>query len=248
MSGFRERYRGLRPGLAIGPHTNNQDFWDILFGRPSAFVLLLVIGGIRWVTPNLLTALSLLLKLTVAAMILWGDTTVWLWSIIVLQLSYTLDCADGQLARYRKVSSAIGSYFDKIVDTIGFLFVFAALAHVCVLQTGELYYAHLATLTIFALLLSGYVKWVAIAEILERGGTSEQAVTRVPKAVKWWHIAIKLFEFTESDLHLWIAIGLAIAEPTWIMWLLAVTQTIMVIAAVIYRGAQLARSVREASE
>lgn len=244
MSGFRERYRGLRPGLTIGPHTNNQDFWDVLFGRPSAFVLLLFIGDIRWVTPNLLTALSLVFKLAVAAMIFWGDHTVWLWSIAVLQFSYTLDCADGQLARYRKVSSAIGSYFDKIVDTIGFLFVFSALAHVCVLETGELYYAHLATLTLFALLLSGYVKWVAIAEIVDRGGSADQANRRVPKAIKWWHIAIKLFEFTETDLHLWMSIFLALAKPTWLMWLLAVTQTVMVIAAVIYRGVQIQRSVR----
>ena len=244
MSGFRERYQGLRPGLEIGPHSNNQDFWDIVFGRPSAFLLLVFIGGLRWITPNLLTVLSLVLKLVVAAMIAWGDTTMWLWSIPVLLFSQTLDCADGQLARYRQVSSAIGSYFDKLVDAIGFLFIFAALAEVCVRETGHVYYVHLSTLTIFAILMSGYVKWVVVAEILETGGSSEQATNRMARDFTWWHLGIKLFEFTEGDLHLWMAIGLAIARPTWLLWLLAITQTVMVVVAIVYRGLQLARNAR----
>ena len=248
MSGLRERYAGLRPGLEIGPHSNNQDLWDIVFGRPSAFLLLLVIGGIRWITPNLLTVLSLVLKLVVAAMIAWGDNTMWLWAIPVLLFSQTLDCADGQLARYRQVSSAIGSYFDKLVDAIGFLFVFAALAEVCVRYTGDLYYVHLSTLTIFAILMSGYVKWVVVAEILEKGGSSAQATTRMAADFKWWHLCVKVFEFTEGDLHFWMALGLAIAKPTWLLWLLAVTQTVMVLVSIVYRGLQLHRTSRSRAD
>ena len=101
MSGIRERYRALRPGLAVGVHTNNQDFWDILYGRPSAVLFLVLFGGIRWITPNLLTIASLLLKLGTCALLYWGDTGDWIMGAILLQLSCTLDCADGQLARYR---------------------------------------------------------------------------------------------------------------------------------------------------
>jgi phosphatidylglycerophosphate synthase len=239
---MQSRYRALRPGLAVGPHTNNQDFWDIVFGRPSAVLLLVLVGGLRWVTPNLLTVLSLVLKFAVAALVLWGDHAAWLWAAALLQLSCTFDCADGQLARYRKLSSVIGGYLDKIVDSIGFLFLFAAMAEVCARQTGHGYYPHLAGLTIFALTMSGYVKWITVAEVLQRGGSSAAVTSRTARDVKWWHIPLKLAEFNEGDLHLWIGIALCIGELPWVMWLLAGTQTAMVIAAIVYRGLQLVRA------
>ena len=241
MSGFGERYRALRPGLAIGPHTNNQDFWDIVFGRPSAVLLLVVFGGLRWVTPNLLTLISLLLKLATAALVYWGGFSEWLWAALLLQLSSSFDCADGQLARYRGTSSLVGAYLDKIVDSIGFLVLFAALADICVQRTGELYYLHMAALAIFALTASGYVKWIAVAEIVERGGSRQQTVSRTARQVRWWHIPLKLVEFNEGDLHLWIGLALVFDRIEWAMWMLAITQTAMVIAAMIYRGVQLHR-------
>lgn len=239
MSGIRERYRALRPGLAVGVHTNNQDFWDILYGRPSAVFFLVLFGGIRWITPNLLTIVSLLLKFGTCALVFWGDGTDWIIAAIVLQLSCTFDCADGQLARYRKTSSLVGSYLDKVVDGIGFLLLFAALAEVCYRQTGEVYYVHFATLVVFAIATSGYVKWLAVTEALRRGIDEDTIASRTAVEVKWWHIPLKIVEFNEGDLHLWIGLSLILHKPEWAMWLLAVTQTLMVLGAMIRRGYQI---------
>ena len=49
--------------------------------------------------------------------------------MVVLELSYVLDCVDGQLARLRGTSSPVGAHFDFLMDELkAFLLVGATAA------------------------------------------------------------------------------------------------------------------------
>jgi len=245
---MQTRAEALWPGLAIGAQTNNQDFWGICFGRPSAFLFLVVFGGISWITPNLLTVLSFGLVLGTSALIVWGDPSLWILAAVLLQLNLTLDCADGQLARYRKTSSALGSYLDKITDFLGFLILFAALAEVSIHRTGDLWYMHLAFLGVFAPVMVGYVKWLVVADALKKGQSELDAAPPGPARITWWRVALKIFEFREPDIYLWVGVALCLGHPEWALWVIGISQPLVLIVALVYRGRQLTRQTREPTE
>lgn len=71
------------------------------------------------VTPNQLTILNLALFLVAVAMLVvlpgWQGA---LLAMFVLELSYMLDCADGMLARHKKLASKTGHLFDFFTDEV----------------------------------------------------------------------------------------------------------------------------------
>lgn len=92
--------------------------WNRFVARPLAAVLLPPLAQSR-ITPNQITFLSLAVFL-VAAALLWalpGHRGLIL-AVVVLELSYVLDCVDGQLARLRGTSSAIGAHLDFLMDEL----------------------------------------------------------------------------------------------------------------------------------
>ncbi|MBR56909.1 MAG: hypothetical protein CMH54_02500 [Myxococcales bacterium] len=238
---MKRRAEALRPGIAIGPATNNQDFWGICFGRPSAYLFLVLFGGISWITPNLLTVVSFALVIATSAIMVWGDPSLWVLAAILLQLNLTLDCADGQLARYRKISSPLGSYLDKITDFLGFLILFAALAELSIQRTGDLWYMHLAFLGVFAPVMVGYVKWLAVADSLKKGQSELDAAPPGPERVTWWRVVLKIVEFREPDLYLWVGLALCLQHPEWSLLVIGISQPLVLIVALVYRGRQLTR-------
>ena len=48
--------------------------------------------------------------------------------VLVLELSYVLDCVDGQLARLRGTSSPIGAHLDFLMDELKAFLLVAAIA------------------------------------------------------------------------------------------------------------------------
>ena len=56
-----------------------------------------------------------------------------------------------------------------------------------------------------------------------------------------WGGGFNLFVFREPDLFLWIGLALVLGRPTWALWLVAVTQPAVMMAAVAYRGWQMTR-------
>jgi phosphatidylglycerophosphate synthase len=243
MSGFRRRWAALRPGISVGEHTNNLDFWGIVFGRPLAFLLLVLVGDVPLVTPNGLTWFSFLLLIVGAALVAFGGPEWWVLAAVLVNLNVAVDCADGQLARYRKVSSPYGSYLDKVTDYLSFLLLFAALAHVSVQLTGETYYIYIAMLGLFSQVMVGYVKWLSIADRLGKGkALLDLPLKPWPRGPGFWlRLFLKLFEFREPDIYLWVGIALVIGKPHWALWLVLVTQPPVMLGAVFVRGWQMVR-------
>jgi hypothetical protein len=102
------------------------NLWTEWVCRPPAAVLVLLLKNTR-VTPNQVTFAATLLAFVSAGLFIglpgwWGAIV----AALVFELSFVLDCVDGQLARVRKTSSLIGHHLDFLMDEIKAFFIFGA--------------------------------------------------------------------------------------------------------------------------
>jgi hypothetical protein len=102
-------------------------FWNKYVARPAAAVLLVPLHKSS-VTPNQITFASLVVfAAAVAILVAMPGHRGLVLGVLVIELSYVLDCADGQLARLRGTSSPIGAHLDFLMDELkAFLLVAAA--------------------------------------------------------------------------------------------------------------------------
>jgi len=87
----------------------------------------------RWaarhgLTPNQVTTFSLFLGILSAAAFATGERWGLIAGAVLLQLAFTFDCVDGQLARYTRQFSKLGAWLDSVFDRAKEYVVFAGLA------------------------------------------------------------------------------------------------------------------------
>ena len=103
-----------------------EDVTDRFLNRPLAGRMVRLLMPTA-VTPNQLTAVSGVLGLSAAAALSFGSWTAFVLGALLLQLSIVVDCADGQLARAKGLTSPWGEVFDHTSDDLTFLLVSFAL-------------------------------------------------------------------------------------------------------------------------
>lgn len=79
------------------------------------------------ITPNQLTAVSLLLALAGALLIASGDSLAMNWGASIFVLARFLDHFDGELARLKGMSSRFGYYFDYVAGALSYAALFACM-------------------------------------------------------------------------------------------------------------------------
>jgi phosphatidylglycerophosphate synthase len=100
--------------------------WNRLVARPLAAVLLVPLRATR-ITPNQITLLTLVVFAAGAAMLaLWPGWRALVIAASVIELSYVLDCVDGQLARLKGMSSPVGAHLDFLMDELKAFLLIAA--------------------------------------------------------------------------------------------------------------------------
>jgi phosphatidylglycerophosphate synthase len=105
----------------------NDGFFTTFFVSPySKYVA-------RWaarvgLTPNIVTTFSMALGIASAAAFATGSRTGLIAGAVVLQVAFTFDCVDGQLARYTRTFSKLGAWLDSVFDRAKEYVVFAGLA------------------------------------------------------------------------------------------------------------------------
>jgi phosphatidylglycerophosphate synthase len=82
----------------------------------------------RGLTPNQVTSFSLLLGVLTAVAFATGERWGLVVGAVLLQLAFTFDCVDGQLARYSRQFSKLGAWLDSVFDRTKEYVVFAGLA------------------------------------------------------------------------------------------------------------------------
>lgn len=105
------------------------DIWTNYLYYTISLRIVYVVRNVKAVTPNGVTLFSLLLALVGCVFYAGGSRTNIVTGLILVQVSYVFDCADGQLARYRKQYSPIGGWLDQIADRIKEFAVYFSLAY-----------------------------------------------------------------------------------------------------------------------
>ena len=73
-------------------------------------------AAVRGFTPDQVTAASMLLGVLAALCFATGHRAGWVAGAVALQAAFALDCVDGQLARYARVSTPRGAWLDAVFD------------------------------------------------------------------------------------------------------------------------------------
>lgn len=102
--------------------------WNRFVARPLAAVVIVPLARTR-ITPNQITLLTLPVFIAGCALLVvlptWGALVA---GTAILELSYVLDCADGQLARLKGTSSPVGAHLDFLMDELKAFVLVAAVA------------------------------------------------------------------------------------------------------------------------
>lgn len=104
------------------------DIWTNYLFYPLSIRLVWLVRNWRWVTPNGVTLTSLVLTLVGCGFFSGGSRRDVLWGLLLVEVSYVFDCADGQLARYRQQFSPFGGWLDQIADRIKEFAIYGTLA------------------------------------------------------------------------------------------------------------------------
>jgi len=119
--------------------------------RPPAAFFVYALKGTP-ITPNQVTLLSLLVCAGAGAIYLFLPGHAWLIAAtLVFELSFVLDCVDGQLARLRDIASPLGHLFDFLVDEIKAMMVLGCVTVRLWRNTDDVLYLIVGLAALFAL-------------------------------------------------------------------------------------------------
>jgi phosphatidylglycerophosphate synthase len=113
----------------------NDGFFTTFFVSPYSKYIARWAAERGW-TPNGVSTLSVVLGFVAAAAFATGERTGMIAGAVLLQAAFTLDCVDGQLARYTRTFTKFGAWLDSIFDRTKEYAVFAGLA-IGASQTGD---------------------------------------------------------------------------------------------------------------
>jgi phosphatidylglycerophosphate synthase len=102
-------------------------FFTTYFVSPYSKYLARFAARRGW-TPNAITTASLAIGIGAAAAFAVGSRAGFIAGAVLLQISFTVDCVDGQLARYTRTFSALGAWLDSVFDRTKEYLVYAGLA------------------------------------------------------------------------------------------------------------------------
>jgi len=240
--------------------TKHDEWWSSFVTSPLAIAANYMVVDLLWLTPNRITALSFLAAVIGTVCIVVGGTENFVLAAILIHVSHILDCMDGQMARYRKTSSAAGSYFDKLTDQVQVTLWFGAIGYAAYALSGDVVPVFLAFVGVAFYGLRGYAKYVAIqtemardpsylAQQAETDGLPELAgLTFGWRANIRWFISEqrKILEFNEGVFIFMLSLALVLNELTFMLWIFAASQLFYGVCRAIRHGFQINRKSRAA--
>lgn len=114
--------------IYLATRKKHDQLWNTYVMRPIAAGVVAAIAGTP-ITPNQVTLLSIVWFVAGAVVLVAYPTREGsLVAVALLEVSYLLDCADGMLARHKKLASKTGHLFDFFMDECKATILAAALA------------------------------------------------------------------------------------------------------------------------
>ncbi|MFT5469001.1 MAG: phosphatidylglycerophosphate synthase [Verrucomicrobiales bacterium] len=238
----------------------NDEWWSSFVTSPLAIVANYVVVDWKWLTPNRLTLLSFIVACAATVLIVVGGCLPFILAAVLIHASHVLDCMDGQMARYRGVTSKSGGFWDKITDQIQVILWFGAIGYAANVQSGEILPVFLAFAGVAFYSLRGYAKYVIICTeagedpaYLERTTREVNEINALREKAAGpghgffanlrWFVGEqrKFFSFDEGVFIFMLSFALIFNCLTAMLWVFAVSQTIYGVARSIQRGRQLDR-------
>lgn len=240
--------------------TKNKDdeWWSSFVTSPLAILCNWVIVDIRWITPNLITSASFIVAFLASALILAGTRPAFVGAALLINLSLVLDCMDGQMSKYRGVSSRFGSYFDKVTDQVKIFLWFSPMAYVSFQQTGSIVPVFLAFTGVTFYSFRVYVKYVTIFVEVEHDPAYLEKSSREAAAINdqranlggigqgfrrnlLWFLGEqrKFFLLNESVFVFLLSVALVLNVMLPVLWLFAVSQVYYGLVRCWQRGSQI---------
>lgn len=214
---YQERRRRLR--VTSKPR---EEWWSRVFATPAANWILLVVADWRWITPNRLTLLSLAAAVAACFLIVTGDAAYFLVAAAFIQISYILDCMDGQLARYRDAASRLGAFADKWSDYVKFPAILLALT----LDASHRDLSRAPIVAGFAaVLLVGYLPY--LKSLASEFGIAPWSPLSQPDFVSR---NLRFFLFEEAQWYLAVSVCLALQSSFAALLVIAVSQGAVALA------------------
>lgn len=106
--------------------TEIEEFFDLFFYRPLAFLLVKIVYRTN-ITPNQLTIIAILFGLASGCVYATGLPNALIYGAILFMFFNVFDCSDGMLARLKNNGSSIGRIIDGIADYLSTAAVFIGL-------------------------------------------------------------------------------------------------------------------------
>ena len=218
--------------------TRNDEWWSSFVTSPLAIAANYGAVEVPWITPNRITAASFLVAIVATLGIIVGGSVCFIAAAILINLSHILDCMDGQMARYRRVSSPVGSYYDRLTDQIQVALWFGAAGYAAYVQTASVIPVFLAMVGIAFYGLRGYAKYIALQIETARNPDYPDAMARLrqtePTAglrfglrANWaWFLKEqgKIFAFDEGVFIFMLSAALIFDQLVPMLWIFAASQ------------------------
>ncbi len=243
------------PASVIEPNyfSNWGDLWYPLWANR----LLGPVSRLHWLTPNAVTISSFVMYAAAAYLVGRGGEAAML-AVVLLPLSYVLDCLDGQLARFTGQTSVIGDYLDKTLDVLKIGIINLAFALATYRMTGDVVYVVLGFLSCFGFLFRYYIKLETMFSAINHDPayldqsrlrrhqlySTLAAQGRADKSfrqhVQWlWLRHHSLLALDEAEHVTLGAIAVAFQRPDLWLWLFGVGQMLIALVRLVQRGRQI---------
>src|SRR5690554_566469 len=164
----------------IRKHAKQMDFWTVSFCHFFSLRLVAVIEKTRF-TPDMLTWSSFFLCLSGAVLLfIYPGNYGWqLAAGLLFQTSYIFDCADGQLARYKKQFSENGWRVDLYSDRIKEYVILISMTYALISDWNWIWFAGMTAMAVLSL-----QKYLRVQEIMNSTLLAANSRKKLPNAVK----------------------------------------------------------------
>ncbi len=180
---------------------------------------------------NLITFLSLILDIMAGIIFFLSNNYFWvLFAAFLTQLSFILDCSDGEVARYNREKKKIknpkkyGWYLDETLGIIGFIVIFMSIGWHAFFISGNWKILLLLFFAVFGFLMIN--ETAALSKIIfseEKKAIAKNTREKIKSLFSRFGINInkRLFAFSADMQRMSIFIGSLINYPLLILWVFA---------------------------
>ncbi len=208
---------------------------EVLFNRRLSTLLTRLLVRTP-LSPNQVTVLSFLVILPGVYLLSTGERMALIGAGLLIQLSFTLDCCDGEIARLRGLSSPFGAWLDGLFDRIAELALCLALGHALERQSGDPH-AYLYSFVVFASLAMTHIATLMNAAAFGKGQLAESAsrglLGRLANFVRIPPLKLRNYLRSGIDVYLMVfALGAVFDHLMGVVYYFAVVQNLYWLAIV----------------